>query len=75
VLLVGGTLLLGAGLRFDLTVHVALSTAALARRTPAESRWTLAAYERYQAEVDPVALADVVVRFDDPRRPALVERP
>jgi hypothetical protein len=53
-------------------VHLELSTAALRRRTPDADRWTLPAYERYAAEVDPTTLADVVVRVDDPRRPALV---
>ena len=42
------------------------------RRTGEELRWTLPAYARYRAEVDPAAFADVVVRLDDPRRPALV---
>ncbi|GID92613.1 uridine kinase [Amorphoplanes digitatis] len=72
VVIVSGPLLLGAGLPFDLTVHLQLSPAALARRTGPERRWTLPAFERYGAEVDPAALADVVVRLDDPRRPALV---
>ncbi|MET8151756.1 uridine kinase [Actinoplanes sp. NPDC049668] len=72
VVIVSGPLLLGGGLPFDLTVHLQLSTAALARRTGPDRRWTLPAFERYRAEVDPAALADVVVRLDDPRRPALV---
>jgi hypothetical protein len=75
VVLVSGPLLLGRGLPFDLTVHLDLSPGALARRTPAELEWTLPAYARYADEVDPTALADVVVRVDDPRHPALVERP
>jgi hypothetical protein len=74
VVLVSGPLLLGGGLPFDVTVHLALSPAALARRTPAEQAWTLPAYQRYAAEVDPAGLADVVLRCDDPRRPALVEK-
>jgi len=73
VLLVGGALLLGGGLPFDLTVHLALTPAALRRRTPADLVWTLPAYARYEAEVAPAALADVVVRVDDPRHPAIVE--
>ena len=72
VVIVSGPLLLGAGLPFDLTVHLQLSAAALPRRTGPDRRWTLPAFERYGAEVDPAALADVVVRLDDPRRPALV---
>jgi hypothetical protein len=72
VLLVSGPLLLGGGLTFDVAVHLELSPAALARRTPAADRWTLPAYARYTEEVDPAAFADVVVRLDDPRRPAMV---
>ena len=46
--------------------------AALARRTPPDEAWTLPAYERYEDEVDPIGVADVAVRMDDPRHPALV---
>ncbi len=60
VVIVSGPLLLGAGLPFDVTVHLHLSVAALDRRTEPEQRWTLPAF------------ADVVVRLDDPRRPAVV---
>ena len=73
IVLVSGPLLLGAGLEFDFTVHLEMSAAALARRIPPESAWTLPAYRRYAAEVAPETFADVVVRLDDPRRPALVE--
>jgi hypothetical protein len=72
VVLVSGPLLLGAGLPFDVSVHLELSAAALARRTAPDDHWTLPAYARYGAEVDPAAFADVVVRLDDPRRPAMV---
>jgi hypothetical protein len=72
VLLVSGPLLLGAGLPFDVTVHLSMSAAALRRRTAEDLRWTLPAYERYRDEVDPASFADVVVRLDDPRHPALV---
>lgn len=74
VVLVSGALLLGAGLPFDVAVHLHLSAAALARRTVPEQRWTLPAFARYGEEVDPAAFADVVVRLDDPRRPAVVLR-
>jgi hypothetical protein len=70
--LVSGALLLGAGLPFDVTVHLEMSAAALDRRTGPDERWTLPAYARYGAEVDPAAFADVVVRVDDPRHPAMV---
>ncbi len=73
VVLVSGWLLLGRGLAFDLTVHLSLGPAALERRTDPAWRWTLPAYDRYEAEVGPARVADVVVRVDDPRRPALVE--
>jgi hypothetical protein len=73
VLLLSGALLLGAGLDLDLTVHCAQSPAALARRTPEAEQWTLPAYARYAEEVGPADQADVVVRLDDPRRPAIVE--
>lgn len=74
VLLVDGPLLLGRGLEFDLSVHVRLSAGALRRRTAPEESWTLPAFERYGAEVDPEAIADVVVRADDPRHPAVIVR-
>lgn len=72
VVLVSGPLLLGSGLPFDFSVHLELSRAALERRTPADQRWTLPALHRYADEVAPESFADVVVRVDDPRRPALV---
>ncbi|MCD0482358.1 uridine kinase [Streptacidiphilus sp. ASG 303] len=75
VLLLDGYLLLGRWLPFELTVHLALTPGALSRRTPPEDRWTLPAYARYEEEVGPAEAADVVVRADDPRHPALVERP
>ncbi|MGS2617425.1 uridine kinase [Micromonospora sp. LZ34] len=73
VVLVSGALLLGGGLPFDLTVHLELSPAALSRRTDPARRWALPAFARYAEEVAPATFADVVVRVDDPRRPALVE--
>lgn len=72
VVIVDGPLLLGAGLPFDLTVHLELSAAALGRRIDPDDRWTLPALERYSTEVDPAGFADVVVRWDDPKHPALV---
>ncbi|MEU4623820.1 uridine kinase [Actinoplanes sp. NPDC023801] len=72
IVLVSGPLLLGSGCPFDFSVHLELSAAALARRTPPDLAWTLPAYHRYTAEVAPETFADVVVRVDDPRRPALV---
>ncbi|MFE7190227.1 uridine kinase [Kitasatospora sp. NPDC057541] len=73
VLLLDGALLLGRWLPLELTVHLALSPAALARRTAPEERWTLPAFARYEAETVPAEAADLTVRCDDPRHPALVE--
>ncbi|MFD3512302.1 uridine kinase [Streptomyces sp. NPDC058657] len=70
VLLVHGPLLLGRWFPFDLTVHVRLSSGALARRTDEDQRWMLPAFARYEAEVAPSDVADIVVRADDARHPA-----
>lgn len=75
VLLVSGELLLGRSLPFDLTVHLAASPAARRRHTPAELAWTLAAFQRYDEQTGPAEAADVVVRVDDPRRPAVTGLP
>ena len=72
VVVVSGSVLLGRWLPFDVAVHVRLSSAALVRRTPPDEAWTLPALERYAEERGPEAAADLVVRADDPRRPALV---
>jgi hypothetical protein len=74
VLLLDGALLLGRGLPVDLTIHLRLSAAALARRTPEAERWTLPAFDRYEAEVGPADTADIVIRVDDPRHPAMSTR-
>ncbi|PJE99529.1 uridine kinase [Streptomyces carminius] len=70
VLLLDGPLLLGRGFPLDLAVHLRLTPAALARRTPEAERWTLPAFARYEDETRPGETADVVVRTDDPRHPA-----
>jgi len=72
VVIVAGSVLLGRGLPFDRVVHVHLSPAALARRTPPEQAWILPALARYESECGPSACADLLVRGDDPRHPALV---
>lgn len=74
VLLVCGELLLGAGLGFDVTIHLAVSRAARRRQVPEELRWTLPAFDRYDIDVDPMGLADVVIRYDDPAHPAVSVR-
>ncbi|MEV6491549.1 uridine kinase [Actinoplanes sp. NPDC051633] len=73
VVIVSGALLLGGVLPFDFTVHLDVSPAALARRIPDDLRWTIPAYARYRDEVDPTSLADLVVRVDDLKHPAVVE--
>jgi hypothetical protein len=72
VLLVPGALLQGLGLAFDVVVHLRVAPAARRRLIPPERAWELPAYDRYDEEVDPVALADAVVLADHPDRPALV---
>jgi hypothetical protein len=71
VLVVSGELLLGRGLPFDVTIHLAVGAAARARRTAPDWAWTLPAFEAYDRAVDPVETADIVVRLDDPRHPAI----
>ncbi|MDR7274525.1 uridine kinase [Catenuloplanes atrovinosus] len=73
IVLVSGPFLLGGMLTFDVAVHLTQSAAALARRTPDSELWTVPAFARYDDEVAPATFADVVVRMDDPRHPALVE--
>jgi hypothetical protein len=72
VLLVPGSLLQGVGLAFDVIVHLRVASAARRRLTPPERAWELPAFDRYDDEVDPAALADAVVLADHPDRPALV---
>jgi len=75
VVVVDGWFLLRGELAFDLTVHIALSPAARARRVPpADAPRELPAYDSYDAQARPVEHADIVVRADDPRHPAVVDR-
>jgi hypothetical protein len=69
--IVSGELLLGRDLPFDVTIHLAVGPAARTRRTPDEWAWTLPALDEYDCAVDPAGIADVVVRLDDPRHPAI----
>jgi hypothetical protein len=71
VVVLSGSVLLGRWLDADLSVHLRLTPAALRRRTPEDRQWTLAALERYAEDNDPESAADLVVRCDDPRHPAL----
>lgn len=75
VIVVDGGFLVGAGLPFDLTVHLRVSAAALDRRTPPDLAWTAPAYERHRDEADPAGRAEVVVLADDPLRPAIALAP
>ena len=63
VVIVCGAFLLD--LPFDLGVALTMSPAALRRRTPENQHWTLPAFAGYSPA------ADVVVKLDDPRRPAV----
>ncbi len=71
VLLVSGALLLGRDLPFDRVVHLTLSPAARTRRTPEDAAWTLPAYADYDRDVEPIRVADVVIKLDDPAHPAV----
>ncbi len=71
VLILAGALLLGRGLPTDVTVHLRMAPAALARTLPEPEHWTLPAYARYDAEHDPSAVADLLVLADHPDRPAV----
>jgi len=71
VVVLAGALLLGRGLPLDISVHLRMSTAALARTIPDDERWTLPAYARYAAERTPESEADLLVLSDHPDRPAL----
>lgn len=71
VVLVDGPMLLGQGLPFEVTVHLSLSAAALARRTAHDQAWTVPALQRWADRVEPERHADLVVRVDHPDRPAL----
>jgi hypothetical protein len=71
VVLLAGALLLGRGLPADVSVHLHMGAAALARRLPPEEHWTLPAHARYEAEHAPDTEADLVALSDHPTRPAL----
>ena len=72
VVLVDGLFLLGRGLTSELTVHLALSPAALRRRGVPD--WQVEAFAAYDREVRPGDVCDVLVRAEDPRRPAVLVR-
>jgi hypothetical protein len=72
VVLVDGLFLLGLGLPAELVVHVSLSSSALRRRGVPE--WQLPAFASYDEDVRPGDSCDVLVRAEDPRRPAVLFR-
>ena len=74
VLLLDGSLLLGAGLPVDVTLHLHLSEPALRRGTPPDQEWTLPAYQEYAAATRPEQTADAVLLVDHPSRPAIAYR-
>ncbi len=67
VVLLHGALLLGRGLPAELTVHLRMGTAALARN--GEAAWTLPAHDRHERER--VGEVDLLVLADHPDRPAV----
>jgi hypothetical protein len=74
ILILNGELLLGIGLAVDATLYASVSRPARRRLTRQEWAWTLPAFDRYDIDVDPSSVADVVLRYDDPRRPAIFIR-
>jgi uridine kinase len=72
VVLVDGVLLLGRGLPAELTVHIAMSPAALTRRGVPD--WQLDAFTAYDDDVRPAEVCDVLIRAEDPMRPAVLFR-
>ncbi len=69
VVVVDGCFLLGRDLPAELTVHVTLSPAALLRRgVPA---WQIVAFAEYARLQRPGEHCDVLVRAEDPARPAV----
>lgn len=69
VVVVHGVFLQGLGLPAELVAHVALSPAALRRR--GIPTWQLEAFATYDNEAQPGELCDVLVRAEDPLRPAV----
>jgi hypothetical protein len=73
IVIVSGQFLLGGGLTFEMSVHVDASEKALARRTAPDRAWTLPAYRQYADEVAPATFADLLIRLEDPKHPAIVD--
>jgi hypothetical protein len=71
IVLVSGQLLLDHSLPFDQVVRLSASAATLARVTPPELAWTLPVIAAYEADIDPSERADIDIRLNDPRHPAV----
>lgn len=69
VVVVDGVFLQGIGLPAELIVHLSLSPGALRRQGVA--MWQLPAFTTYDEQVRPGEQADVLVRAEDPLRPAV----
>lgn len=74
LVVVSGSALLQRPLDVEVVVHLAVSARALERRLPEEDRWTVEALQRYARDARPAQRADLVVRAEDPRHPALEHR-
>lgn len=71
VLVIDTPFALAWGTGAEALIHLRVSPAALTRHLPAELGWWIAAHERYLAEYDPIATADVVLAYDHPAAPAI----
>jgi hypothetical protein len=71
VLVLSGAFLLGHALPLDRAIHLSMSAAALARHTPPDQAWTLPAVAVYEEETAPAEQADIDIRLNDPRHPAI----
>lgn len=71
VALLSGQFLLDESLPFDRVIRLSASAATLARVTAPELAWTLPVVAAYDAAIDPAARADVEIRLNDPRHPAV----
>lgn len=69
VIVVAGPMLLGRGLRFDVTVRLLMSESAVRRKTPEDRAWSIPPLFDHAAETSEPA--DFTVRWDHPDRPAL----
>ncbi|HEY1485756.1 MAG TPA: uridine kinase [Micromonosporaceae bacterium] len=71
ILLLSGQFLLGQSLPFDRVIRLSASAATLTRVTPPDLLWTLPAVTAYEDSVKPSEVADIDIRLNDPRHPAI----